>query len=189
MRYPKIPIFVLAAAMSTSTLAIADDDDEEPFDEARLFFELNDTDGDLGIHGLIDGEGWKWMSIESPDERRKLTNFLLKPAFQLQLPMLILLLSFGFLLLAVMLGNLYFEQTFITMMETTSQTEYLQTIISEQTREFRNLALLLLAVYAVLVLVAENDRVPGHEVRADAPSDADPISESQVAIIRVHLAF
>ena len=87
------------------------------------------------------------------DERRKLTNFLLKPAFQLQLPMLILLLSFAFLLLAVMLGNLYFEQTFITMMETTSQTEYLQTIISEQTREFRNLALLLLAVYAVLVLV------------------------------------
>jgi len=33
MRYPKIPIFILAAAMSTSTLVVADDDDEEPFDE------------------------------------------------------------------------------------------------------------------------------------------------------------
>ena len=32
------------------------DGDEIPFDEASLFFELNNTDGDLGIHALIDGE-------------------------------------------------------------------------------------------------------------------------------------
>lgn len=86
------------------------------------------------------------------DERRKLKNFLLKPAFQLRLPLFVLLLSFAFLLLAVVLGNLYFEQTFVTMMETTSQTEYLQTIINEQTRGFRNMAVLLLAVYTVLVV-------------------------------------
>ena len=30
-------------------------EEEIPFDEAELFFELNDTDGDLGIHGKIDG--------------------------------------------------------------------------------------------------------------------------------------
>lgn len=87
------------------------------------------------------------------DERRKTKNFLLKPAFQLRLPVFILLLSLGFLLLALALGNLYFEQTFATMMATTSETEYLQAIINEQTREFRYLSLLLLALYSVLVVV------------------------------------
>ncbi len=45
---------------------------EIPFSVAELYFELNDTDGDLGIHGLIDGEPWKWIEIESPDGRRKM---------------------------------------------------------------------------------------------------------------------
>ena len=45
---------------------------EIPFDEARLFFELNDTDGDLGIHGLIDGEEWKRLEIEDPNDARML---------------------------------------------------------------------------------------------------------------------
>lgn len=36
-------------------LGLAEGDDEEiPFDEAEIFFELNNTDGDLGIHALID---------------------------------------------------------------------------------------------------------------------------------------
>ena len=47
-----------------------DDDDEIPFDEAHIFFELNDTDGDLGIHALIDGDAWKKLEIEDPRERR-----------------------------------------------------------------------------------------------------------------------
>jgi len=87
------------------------------------------------------------------DERRKARNFLVKPVVQLQLPLFVLLLSVLFVLLTLMLGNLYFEQTFVTMMATTSQTEYLQTIISEQTREFRSMALLMLVVYAVLIVV------------------------------------
>jgi hypothetical protein len=41
---------------------------EIPFDVASLFFELNDTDGDLGIHALIDGEPWSVLEIEAPDE-------------------------------------------------------------------------------------------------------------------------
>jgi hypothetical protein len=41
---------------------------ELPFDVASLFFELNDTDGDLGIHALIDGEPWSVLEIEDPDE-------------------------------------------------------------------------------------------------------------------------
>lgn len=49
-----------------------DDDDEIPFAEANLFFELNDTDGDLGIHALIDGDPWKKLSIEDPRGRKML---------------------------------------------------------------------------------------------------------------------
>ncbi|PVV14374.1 MAG: hypothetical protein B6D82_06070, partial [gamma proteobacterium symbiont of Ctena orbiculata] len=35
-----------------------------------MFFELNDTDGDLGIHGKVDGDEWKRLEIEDPYERR-----------------------------------------------------------------------------------------------------------------------
>jgi hypothetical protein len=49
-----------------------DDGDEKPFAEANIFFELNNTDGDLGIHALIDGEPWKRLEIEDPREREML---------------------------------------------------------------------------------------------------------------------
>ncbi len=45
---------------------------EEPFDEAELFFELNDTDKDLGIHASIDGGPWVSLTIEGPGDRRLL---------------------------------------------------------------------------------------------------------------------
>ena len=35
---------------------------------AQIYFELNDTDGDLGIHGLIDGDAWRSLEIEGPGE-------------------------------------------------------------------------------------------------------------------------
>lgn len=72
MKYSTIPVLVLAMSMSVSTFVAADEDDEEPFDEARLFFELNDTDGDLGIHGKIDGDEWKYLEIEDPRDRKML---------------------------------------------------------------------------------------------------------------------
>jgi hypothetical protein len=58
--------------MAAPTLGVADEHDEEEleFDEAYLYFELNDTDGDLGIHGKVDGDGWKKVVIEGPDERK-----------------------------------------------------------------------------------------------------------------------
>ena len=37
-----------------------------------MFFELNDTDGDLGLHALIDGQAWKRLEIEDPKERKML---------------------------------------------------------------------------------------------------------------------
>lgn len=56
-----------------SPLAWADDDDDEiPFSVANVFFELNNTDGDLGIHALIDGDPWKSLEIEMPDGRENL---------------------------------------------------------------------------------------------------------------------
>jgi hypothetical protein len=42
---------------------------EMPFPEAELFLELNDTDGDLGIHASIDGGPWTSLAIEGPNER------------------------------------------------------------------------------------------------------------------------
>ena len=35
-----------------------------PFEVAEIFFELNDTDGDLGIHALIDGGPWVELTID-----------------------------------------------------------------------------------------------------------------------------
>ena len=66
-------LVLVAASPVTRTGDVDDDDGEEiPFDEAIIFFELNNTDGDLGIHALIDGEPWKKLSIETPDGRENL---------------------------------------------------------------------------------------------------------------------
>jgi hypothetical protein len=43
----------------------------------EIFFELNNTDGDLGIHGLIDGGSWKQVWIKDP-ARRTLLNVVAK---------------------------------------------------------------------------------------------------------------
>jgi len=45
---------------------MADGQHEIPFKIATVYFELNNTDGDLGIHALIDGEPWKKLQIEAP---------------------------------------------------------------------------------------------------------------------------
>jgi hypothetical protein len=49
---------------------------EPPFSKAELFFELNHTDGDLGIHALIDGDEWRRLEIEDPDGRRLLDIYV-----------------------------------------------------------------------------------------------------------------
>ena len=51
----------------------ADEHDEGPeFEVAEVFTELNDTDGDLGLHALIDGDEWILLKIRDPDGRRVL---------------------------------------------------------------------------------------------------------------------
>jgi hypothetical protein len=47
------------------------EEEELEFEEAGLFFELNDTDGDLGLQGFVDGEAWKSLEIEGPEGRNE----------------------------------------------------------------------------------------------------------------------
>ena len=73
MKTTKAIAFAGAAGLLAAPIGVvADEHDEEeiPFDVAQVFFELNNTDGDLGIHALIDGEPWKHVIIEDPRERR-----------------------------------------------------------------------------------------------------------------------
>jgi hypothetical protein len=65
-----IPMAMTLLALATAAPTWAQG--RTPFAEANLFFELNDTDGDLGIHSLIDGEPWKSLEIEDPFERQML---------------------------------------------------------------------------------------------------------------------
>lgn len=54
------------------TIAIANPvwaEEELPFAEAQVLLQLNDTDGDLGFHARIDGDPWKRLIIEGPNEK------------------------------------------------------------------------------------------------------------------------
>jgi hypothetical protein len=67
----------LMSALAFPLVASGDDDDDEiPFAVAEVFFELNNTDGDLGIHALIDGEPWRRLTIEDHRERKILNVFV-----------------------------------------------------------------------------------------------------------------
>jgi len=72
----KLPYISTAATVllltTASPASLANDEEEIPFSVANVFFELNNTDGDLGIHALIDGEPWKKLKIEDTRERKML---------------------------------------------------------------------------------------------------------------------
>jgi methyl-accepting chemotaxis protein len=87
------------------------------------------------------------------NENRKARNFLLKPGLQLKLAFYILLLSLGFVFITVLFGKLYFEQTYITLVDNTTQSEYIQAIVTQQIHDFKSLSLLLLAVYTVMIVL------------------------------------
>lgn len=42
----------------------------EEFEEADIYFELNNTDGDLGIHGKVDGGPWKRIWLKDSTHRQ-----------------------------------------------------------------------------------------------------------------------
>jgi len=61
---------VLLAALPAP--ARADDDKPKgtiPFSDARIRIEVNATDGDSGLHVLLDAEGWKFVKIFDPNGR------------------------------------------------------------------------------------------------------------------------
>lgn len=58
----------IAAAQAGSSGHVSAAEELE-FEVAQIYLELNDTDGDLGLHGLIDGDAWKSLEIESPNEQ------------------------------------------------------------------------------------------------------------------------
>ena len=69
-RHSAYAVVLLAAvlAFGTGTTPNLARQSPEPFPVAELFLELNDTDGDLGLHAEIDGEPWTSLEIEGPGE-------------------------------------------------------------------------------------------------------------------------
>ncbi len=71
-----LPAAVLAiavtAAASAQTARAGDADERPSFSKSDIFFELNHTDGDLGIHARIDGDGWVRLAIDDPAKVRVL---------------------------------------------------------------------------------------------------------------------
>ena len=59
-----LPAALLAAVLAAGSFV--PDARAAPFDEAHLFFELNNTDGDLGIHSLVDGDAYDELEIIGP---------------------------------------------------------------------------------------------------------------------------
>lgn len=82
------PWLVLAAAVLCGGAlvhpVIAEEEESSEFDVASLYFELNDTDGDLGIHALIDGEPWKKLEIERVANEKELLSIKVRSQLRRQ---------------------------------------------------------------------------------------------------------
>ena len=59
-----LPVAMVGLTLGAATLAVG----AAEFSEAELYFELNDTDGDLGIHSSIDGGAYSRLTITDPKE-------------------------------------------------------------------------------------------------------------------------
>jgi len=57
---------ILLAVMASLVSGAAAPVWAQEFSEAEIFFELNDTDGDLGIHASIDGGPYTRLTVEDP---------------------------------------------------------------------------------------------------------------------------
>ena len=66
---PFLLLAVVALILGVAAPNCWANDDEGEFEVAELFFELNNTDGDLGIHALVDGGPWKYLKIEDTNGR------------------------------------------------------------------------------------------------------------------------
>lgn len=78
MKTSKTPLVFTATLLSLgATLVLTaaapaparHDRDEIPFEFARIYWEYNASDNDLGVHVTLDGEHWTQFEIENPRER------------------------------------------------------------------------------------------------------------------------
>lgn len=66
-----LPVFLVAViALVLATQEARAGTEVFPFSVAKLFFERNATDEDVGIQFCLDGEGWQNAEIVSPDGRK-----------------------------------------------------------------------------------------------------------------------
>ena len=67
-----LPVLLIAgAALVLGAASRADrgptsEEDENQFDDVRMFFEYNSTDNDLGVQVLLDGDAWNRLRILDP---------------------------------------------------------------------------------------------------------------------------
>ncbi|MCI0636450.1 MAG: hypothetical protein L0206_21410, partial [Actinobacteria bacterium] len=64
---------LLPVVMASLASSVAGPVRAQEFSEAEIFVELNDTDGDLGIHASIDGGPYTKLTVEDPRGRTLLT--------------------------------------------------------------------------------------------------------------------
>lgn len=57
------PLIAAAAAFGAMDTALAQ---TVPFSKSDIYFELNATDGDIGLHGILDGDSWRVATIKGP---------------------------------------------------------------------------------------------------------------------------
>jgi hypothetical protein len=62
-------VFTLALGCLAAPIAGGREKPSQPFAQAELFVELNDTDGDLGLHAAIDGGTWTLLEVDDPRDR------------------------------------------------------------------------------------------------------------------------
>ena len=68
-------IVALALGSLTAPIVTGKEQPSKPFAQAELFVELNDTDGDLGLHAAIDGGTWTQLEVDDPRDRPLLGIF------------------------------------------------------------------------------------------------------------------
>lgn len=66
----RLKIILLAFCGWQFALVSSNADEIIEFDEAKLFLEQNATDGDLGLHLKVDGEGWERLILTDDNYRR-----------------------------------------------------------------------------------------------------------------------
>lgn len=72
-RSRSIAALAFAVLSGGASSAFAQSPQPQPFPVAQIFFELNNSAGDLGIHGEIDGGPWTMLDVEGPGDRRLLS--------------------------------------------------------------------------------------------------------------------